>query len=207
MWDLHGSIPMTCRFCENQPNEICSLLSWVKRRQKTRFFLAEKNCSTQKFHVAITLSKIRPDDPAKWAALMTNILKRRLPHRNGTLWAIGRILWKHVADFLKTNRRKFAVIWIKKGQRARFLSPRSSKIIVTEENERRKRKSEERERRRRKKAMVSFLVFIIATLKKNFSTQKVHLAITLSKIRLECCSRRRERTHDEIRLLTIRLFS
>ena len=72
----------------------------------------------------------------------------------------------------------------------------------------------EKERARRekggeeKKAMVSLLVFIIATLaEKNCTTQKVHLAITLSKIRLECCSRRKERTHDEIRLLTVRLFS
>ena len=51
-----------------------------------------------------------------------------------------------------------------------FLSPRSSKIIVTKEKERRKRKSEERERRRRKKKkMVALLVFIIATLGNRFS--------------------------------------
>ena len=39
---------------------------------------------------------------------------------------------------------------MKKGQNTRFVSPRSSKIIVTKEKERRKRKSEEKERRRRK---------------------------------------------------------
>ena len=56
-----------------------------------------------------------------------------------------------LADFLKTSLTKFAVIWVKKRQKAGFLSPRSSKIIVTKEKERRKRKSEEKERRRRKK--------------------------------------------------------
>jgi len=54
---------------------------------------------------------------------------------------------------------------VKRRQKAGFLSPRSSKIIVTKERERRKRKSEEKERRRRKKkAMAPLLVFIIATL-------------------------------------------
>ena len=85
---------------------------------------------------------------------------------------------------------------MKRRQKAGFLSPRSSKIIVTKEEERRKRKrkrkrrSEDEERRRRKKAMVALLVFRIATLKivfgrKNCRTQKVHLEITLSKIRLD----------------------
>ena len=40
-------------------------------------------------------------------------------------------------------------------EKARFLSPRSSKIIVTKEKERRKRKSEEKERKRKNKAMVA----------------------------------------------------
>ena len=53
---------------------------------------------------------------------------------------------------------------MKKRQKARFLNPRNSKIIVTMGKERRKGKSEEKERRRRKKAMVALLVFIIATL-------------------------------------------
>ena len=83
---------------------------------------------------------------------------------------------------------------MKRRQKAGFLSPRSSKIIVTKEEERRKRKrkreSEDEERRRRKKAMVALLVFRIATLKivfgrKNCRTQKVYLEITLSKIRLD----------------------
>ena len=50
---------------------------------------------------------------------------------------------------------KFAIICVKKRQKAGFLRPRSSKIIVTKEKERRKRKSEEKE----KKAVVALLVF------------------------------------------------
>ena len=55
---------------------------------------------------------------------------------------------------------------MKRHQKAGFLSPRSSKIIVTKEEERRKRKrkSEDEERRRRKKAMIALLVFRIASL-------------------------------------------
>ena len=52
---------------------------------------------------------------------------------------------------------------MKKRENAYFLSPRSSKIIVTKEKEKRKRKSEEKERRRREKVIVSLLVFITAT--------------------------------------------
>ena len=79
---------------------------------------------------------------------------------------------------------------MKKRQKAGVFNPRSSKIIVTKEKERRKRKSEEKERRRKKKAIAALLVSITATLEiifgqKNCSTQKVHLAITLSKIRLD----------------------
>ena len=39
----------------------------------------------------------------------------------------------YLADFLKTNQTKFTVVWVKKHQKARFLSPRSSKITVTKE--------------------------------------------------------------------------
>ena len=61
---------------------------------------------------------------------------------------------------MKTNPTKFAIICVKKRQKAGFLRPRSSKITVTKEKERRKRKSEEKERRRRKKkAVVALLVF------------------------------------------------
>ena len=54
-------------------------------------------------------------------------------------------------DFLKTNLTKFAVIWVKRHQKACFLSLRSSKITVKKEKERRKRKSEEKKRKKREK--------------------------------------------------------
>ena len=75
-------------------------------------------------------------------------------------------LW-YLTDILKTNLTKFAVIWVKRCQKARLSSPRSSKITVPKEKERRKRKSEKKEKRRReRKPMAALLVFIIATLEK-----------------------------------------
>ena len=76
-------------------------------------------------------------------------------------------------------------------QKAGFVSPRSSKITVTKEKERRKRKSEEKERRRREKSNGCTLSFYNGYFgvsfwpKKNCWTQKLHLTITLSKIRLD----------------------
>ena len=65
----------------------------------------------------------------------------------------------------KTNLTKFAVIGVKRRQKAGFWGPISSKITLTKEKERRKRKSEEEKRRaREKKAMVAFLVFKMTTL-------------------------------------------
>ena len=74
--------------------------------------------------------------------------------RQGVSWGYVYIyIYLYIpSDFLKTNLTKLAVIWMKKGQKTLFLSPRSSKIIVTKQRERRKRKSEEKERRRRKKS-------------------------------------------------------
>ena len=76
----------------------------------------------------------------------------------------------YLADFLKTNLTKFAVICVKKRQKARALSRRSSKI--------RKRKGvKERARRRKggeeKQAMVALLVFIIPTLEIIFVRKKL----------------------------------
>ena len=51
---------------------------------------------------------------------------------------------------MKTNLKTFAVIWVKRRQKAGFLRPRSSKITLTKGKERRKGKSEEKERRRKK---------------------------------------------------------
>ena len=61
---------------------------------------------------------------------------------------------------------------MKKRQKAGFLSPRTSKILVTKENYGRKRKCEEKEGRRTKKAMVALLVFIIATLEIVFGRKR-----------------------------------
>ena len=69
---------------------------------------------------------------------------------------------------MKTNLTKFAAICVKKRQKARFLSPRSSKIIVTKKKERLEGKEE-----KKKKTMVALLVFIIAALEKVFGRQKL----------------------------------
>ena len=47
---------------------------------------------------------------------------------------------------MKTNLTKFAVIGVKRRQKAGFWGPISSKITLTKEKERRKRKSEEEEK-------------------------------------------------------------
>ena len=83
-----------------------------------------------------------------------------------------------LTDFFENQPTKFAVIWVKRRQKAGFLSPRSSKITLTKEKEGRKRKSEEKERRRRKggeekKAMVALLVVIIATVEIGFGRKKL----------------------------------
>ena len=72
---------------------------------------------------------------------------------------------------------------MKKGQKAGFLSPRSSKIIVTKEKERRKRKSEEKGRRKRKKSNGCTPSFYSSYFVGH--AKKVLLAITLSKNRLD----------------------
>ena len=59
----------------------------------------------------------------------------------------------YVADFLKTNLTKTAVIAVKKRQIACFfLCQRSSKIILRKKKENSKRESEQKERGRRKKS-------------------------------------------------------
>ena len=86
-----------------------------------------------------------------------------------------------------------------KESKGRFLKPDKLQNHTNEGKKKKKkgkRDSEEEERRRREKAMVTLLVFILATLKIAFGQKKkingwtkkkksVHLAITLSKIRLE----------------------
>ena len=60
----------------------------------------------------------------------------------------------YLADFLKTNRRKFAVICLKKASKGTFMKPEKLQN-QSSEGGKEKRKSEKKERRRRKKAMVS----------------------------------------------------
>ena len=63
------------------------------------------------------------------------------------------LCYVNLADCLKTksNLTKFAVIWVKRRQKAGFLSPRSYKLIVTKEKDRRKNKSEEPEGKEEKR--------------------------------------------------------
>ena len=66
---------------------------------------------------------------------------------------------KYLANFLKTNPTKFAVICVKKRHKARFLSPRSSKIKVTKEKEKRKGRTRRRkggEEKKRNGCTLSF---------------------------------------------------
>ena len=92
-------------------------------------------------------------------------------------------LYTYIADFLKTNLTKFAVIWVKRRQKVGFLSPRSSKITVKKEKERRKKRARRRKGGEEKKKQCCTLSFYNSYC----WTQKVHLAITFSKIRLDIC--------------------
>ena len=80
---------------------------------------------------------------------------------------------------------------MKRRQKAGFLCAISSRITVTKEKERRKRKSEEEERKRREKRSGCTLGFYNGYFgnsfwpKKGCGTEKVHLAVTFSKIRLD----------------------
>ena len=72
---------------------------------------------------------------------------------------------KYLANFLKTNPTKFAVICVKKASKGTFLKPEKLQNQSNERKGKEKRKSEEKERRRRKKkAMVALLGFIRVTL-------------------------------------------
>ena len=78
----------------------------------------------------------------------------------------------YLTDFLKTNHL------IEKASKVRFLKPEKLQNHSNERKgkEKKKERGEEKEEKK-KKAMVALLVFIIATL-------EIHLAVTLSKIRL-----------------------
>ena len=80
---------------------------------------------------------------------------------------------------------------MKRRQKAGFLCAISSRITLTKEKERRKRKSEQEERKRREKRSGCTLGFYNGYFgnsfwpKKGCGTEKVHLAVTFSKIRLD----------------------
>ena len=88
----------------------------------------------------------------------------------------------YLAEFLKNNLTNFAVICLKKPQKAVFLGPICSKITVAMEKERRKRKKKEEERRKREKSngwTFSFYNGYFGRKTKKCWTEKVHLAVTL----------------------------
>ena len=80
--------------------------------------------------------------PAKFSNLGFKLVNSTSIYLLSLLHIIIRIC---LADFLKANLTKFAVIWVKKRQKAGFLSARSSKIIVTKKKERRKERARRRE--------------------------------------------------------------
>ena len=95
-------------------------------------------------------------------------------------------------EWLKTHFRMFSYQSKKTVgcSRLRGFGWPSSKITVTKEKQRRKRKSEEQERMRREKSngcTLSFYngYFIMASCEKNCWMQKILLAVTYKKIRLD----------------------
>ena len=64
-----------------------------------------------------------------------------------------------LADFLKTNLTKFAVICVKRRRKAGFLGAKSSKITLTKEKKREKERAGRKKGGEEKKAMVVLLFF------------------------------------------------
>ena len=92
------------------------------------------------------------------------------------------------SQFFENQPNKTCSHLSEKASKGRFLKPEE---LQNHSNEG-KGQAKKKERGEEKKAMVSLLVFIMATLeKKNFWTQTVHLAVTLSKIRLDMHRQRR----------------
>ena len=72
----------------------------------------------------------------------------------------------YLVDFLKSKLTKFAVIWVKRRQKAGFMCSRSSKTTVTNRRnwkgkEKKKKLGERAEEK--KKAMIALFAFIIVT--------------------------------------------
>ena len=79
---------------------------------------------------------------------------------------------------------EFPVISVKRRQKTGFLGWISSKITLAKE------KRKEKKKKKRKKTVFALLVFITAALAKkknikNCRSEKVHLAVTFSKIRID----------------------
>ena len=122
--------------------------------------------STNPIRASKHLRRSHPESDQSWTRINANYINLYISRRFS----------------LKT---KFAVIWVKRRQKASFLSPKSSKITVTKKKERRKRKSEEK--KKNNGCTISFYNSYFGDdfwPKENCWTQKVHLAITLSKIRI-----------------------
>lgn len=69
----------------------------------------------------------------------------------------------YLADFLNTNLAKFAAIWLKKGQKARFLASDKLHNHTSKGNGREKLKEPGGEENRKKQYVVAPFVFILAT--------------------------------------------
>ena len=98
------------------------------------------------------------------------------------------------SQFFENQPNKISSHLSQKLQKCRLFGPdMGSKITLTKEKERRKRKSEEKDRKEgeEEKSNGGTLSFYIGYFgdsfwpEKNCWTQKVHLAVTFSKIRLE----------------------
>ena len=90
--------------------------------------------------------------------------------------------------FFENQPNKICSHLSEKASKGRFLNPEKLQNHKNEGKRKEKRNSEE-QGEEKKKTMVALLVFIMATLEflaeNNCWTPKVHLAVTLSKIRLD----------------------
>ena len=130
-----------------------------------------KTKSLTPFYTSLLVRPLQLYDLFDWMILHNNqyikprgILKKKYtrPH-----------IWSRFFENQVQYLTKFSVMWVKRRQRACFLSPRSSKITVMKGKERIKRKSEEKERRRWKKKQWLYSFFIIATLEIVFGWEKL----------------------------------
>ena len=106
------------------------------------------------FHGDIRDSRKYDTSRRKKGVLFINLLWKGLTqeisgHRGSKSWAPFGVYIS--SRFFENQPNEICSHFSEKRQKACFLNPKSSKIILTKEKERRKRKNEEKERRRRKK--------------------------------------------------------